>query len=131
MISKQRVIPVVITAVVVGILSLPTTGQDKPETNFYGKGYLVDIECEVIHDTQGNGNWGVTHNRRCLESEASKKSGFALLLPNGTIYRFDPAGNALALQAIASTKKEHDFRIEVTGVLVNNDLHVKSLHLLK
>ena len=127
----KRVIPVAITALVLGILSLPTTGQDKPETTFAAKGYLVDVECAVIHDTQGNGNWGVTHNRRCLESKESAKSGFALLLPNGKIYRFDPDGNALALKVIASTKKDHDFRIEVTGVLVANDLHVKSLALLK
>lgn len=127
----KRVIPVAITAAVVCILFLPTTGQDKPETTFSAKGYLVDIECAVIHDTQGNGNWGVTHNRRCLESEASLKSGFALLLPNGKIYRFDPDGNAMARKVIASTKKDHDFRIEVTGVLVANDLHVTSLVLLK
>jgi hypothetical protein len=131
MINKQGLIPVVITTVVVSILSLSITGQNKPETTFHAKGYLVDIECAVIHDTQGNGNWGVTHNRRCLESEASKKSGFALLLPNGEIYRFDPEGNALALKAIASTKKDNDFRIEVTGVLDNNVLRVTSLLLLK
>ena len=129
----KRIIPAVLTAVGIFVLSLPTTGQNKQatQTAFHDKGYLVDIECAAIHDTDGNGNWGVTHNRSCMESKERVKSGFALLLPNGEIYRFDPEGNALALKAIASTKKDNDFGIEVTGVLDNNVLRVTSLLLLK
>lgn len=129
----KRIIPAILTALGIFVLSLPTTGQNKQatQTAFHGKGYLVDIECAAIHDTDGNGNWGVTHNRSCMESKERMKSGFALLLPNGEIYRFDPAGNALAVKAIASTKKDHDFRIAVAGVLVDKDLRVNSLVLLK
>ena len=120
-----------IAATLLYILSLTAGGQDKPKPGFQAKGYLVDIACAAVHNEHGDGSWGVTHNRRCLESQESAKLGFALLLPNGKVYRFDPDGNALARKAIASTKKEFDFRIEVSGELVGNDLHVKSLTLLK
>src|SRR5262249_46168081 len=120
-----------VAAVLLYVLSLTAGGQDKPKPEFHAKGYLVDIACAAIHSEHGDGSWGVTHNRRCLESQESAKSGFALLLPNGRVYRFDPDGNALARKAIASTKKDFDFRIEVSGELVGNDLRVKSLTLLK
>jgi len=112
-------------------LSVAVGGQAKRDPGFHAKGYLVDIACAAIHSDHDDGSWGVTHNRRCLQSDDSAKAGFALLLPNGKVYRFDPEGNALARRAIASTKKEFDFRIEVSGELVGYDLRVKTLTLLK
>ncbi len=129
--NRQSTGFVAIAAVLVYILSLAAGGQGKREPEFHGTGYLVDIACAAVHSEHGDGSWGVTHNRRCLQSEESAKAGFALLQPNGKVYRFDREGNALARKAIASTKKEFDFRIEVTGELVGNDLRVKTLTLLK
>ena len=113
------------------ILSLAASGQDKRGSGFRTQGYLVDIACAAVHRGRGDGTWGVTHNRHCLESKDSAKAGFALLLPNGRVYRFDANGNTLARKLIVSTKKEFDFRIEVSGELVGNDLRVTSLALLK
>jgi hypothetical protein len=116
-----------IAAVLLYILSLAAGGQEKRDPGFHAKGYLVDIACAAVHSERGDGSWGGTHNRHCLQSQGSATAGFALLLPNGRVYLFDPVGNALARKAIASTRKEFDFRIEVSGELVDKDLRVKSL----
>jgi hypothetical protein len=81
-------------------------------------GYLVDIACAAVHRTRDD-SWAVVHKRDCLSSPESAKSGFALVMPKGKIFRFDPTGNAKAIALINTLiKKEHrddHWLVEVVG----------------
>lgn len=107
--------------------------KDKDKENKIYTGYLVDIACASVHRYDDSG-WGVTHHRKCLDSPESHKAGFALLMPNGRILKFDAGGNTKAIETIKKSKRDFDWRIEVSGNVEEDKdgqrILVKSLRLL-
>jgi len=106
------------------VLLIPAYGATD---DFHGKGYLIDIACGAVHRDSAGNDWEVVHSRNCVASELSSTAGFAMLLPNGTIYRFDTVGNNMAHKVMVSTKKDNDYKIEVEGTVKGNNLYVKTL----
>jgi hypothetical protein len=64
------------------------------------------------------------HTTTCLIQCA--KSGYGIL-ENGKWLKFDSAGNEKALEALKATKKKDHIRVDVTGELAGDSIHVATL----
>ena len=82
-------------------------------------GTLVDVMCKD-KDPAG-------HTRKCAIGCA--KSGYGLVLADGSFVKFDEAGNAKALAALKATSKEKDLKAKVAGKLDGDTVQVESVEL--
>ncbi len=122
-----------------GCLALTGAGNAASSTTL--KGVLLDKECSPNAETrmvsepsphlEGGMLWAYTHKRSCLLMPSCQRSGFGVFTYDDLKFlRFDAAGNAKALALIQASKKQDDFRIEVTGELQGDTLKVSALKLL-
>jgi len=65
------------------------------------------------------------HTTECLIQ--CSRSGYGILLSDGTYLRFDEAGNKRALDALKATKKKAGIRVTVTGDRTGNIIKVTSI----
>lgn len=65
------------------------------------------------------------HTAKCAIQ--CEKSGYGLLLADGTYLKFDAAGNAKALAALKATRKSDHLRANVEGDRQGDEIKVKSL----
>ena len=93
------------------------------------KGTLVDVSCatERANDLD---SLRLKHTRKCLQMPDCDKSGFALLTADNKVLRFDDRGNETARKLIASTDREKQWDIKVSGRLDGDTLTVSKLTLL-
>ncbi|HLJ86830.1 MAG TPA: hypothetical protein VKZ53_08395 [Candidatus Angelobacter sp.] len=103
---------------------------------FHASGSLLDLACGTIHKVNGETGWSVVHSRTCLTSNLRSSAGFAMLVSNGRVYRFDSNGNLIARKIMMTVKKDDGFkedslRVEVDGMLDGTNLYVKSIQRLK
>lgn len=67
------------------------------------------------------------HDKDCALEEACAASGYGLLYDNGKWVKFDENGDKLARAMFESSKKDIDFKAEVTGEMKGDKLLVASL----
>ncbi len=105
------------------------------------QGVLLDKECSPNAETrivsdpsphlEGGMLWAYTHKRQCLLMPSCQRSGYGIVTYDSNKYlKFDAAGNQKALALIQASKKEDDFRIEVTGEIQGDTIKVSTLKLL-
>jgi hypothetical protein len=107
------------------LVSSAWAGRGKKKTF---KGYLVDVSC-VTERASELGTLGIVHTKRCLQMPDCERSGYAVLTGDRKIIRFDAAGNQQAKQLIASSDRDKDYRIVVSGRVEKESIAVSELRL--
>jgi hypothetical protein len=82
-------------------------------------GTVVDVMCKK--------NDLASHTRDCAISCA--KSGFGIVLADGTFIKFDERGNVKALAALKASTKEKDLKAKVTGAKKEDIIQVESIQI--
>jgi hypothetical protein len=82
-------------------------------------GTVVDVMCKK--------NDLASHTRDCAVSCA--KSGFGIVLADGTFIKFDEHGNVKALAALKASTKEKDLKAKVTGTKKEDVIQVDSIQI--
>jgi hypothetical protein len=82
-------------------------------------GTVVDVMCKK--------NDLASHTRDCAISCA--KSGFGIVLADGTFIKFDEHGNVKALAALKASAKEKDLKAKVTGTKKEDVIQVESIQI--
>jgi hypothetical protein len=82
-------------------------------------GTVVDVMCKK--------NDLASHTRDCAISCA--KSGFGIVLADGTFIKFDERGNVKALAALKASAKEKDLKAKVTGAKKEDVIQVESIQI--
>jgi N-acetyl-beta-hexosaminidase len=82
-------------------------------------GTVVDVNCKAKDLAK--------HTRQCALGCA--KSGFGVVLADGKFVKFDEAGNAKTVEMLKAATKEADLKVEVSGTLHGEVLHVDSIKL--
>jgi hypothetical protein len=83
-------------------------------------GTLVDTMCEKKGHL-------AEHTRNCAIGCA--KSGYGIVLGDGTFLKFNAAGNKKALDALKASTKEKDLKATVSGTRKGDSLDVESVQL--
>jgi len=101
------------------------------------EGVLIDKACSFKAETRIVGDHleggmlaAYNHLRTCLLMPDCKKSGYGVFTYDQKYLTFDSAGNQKALELVQASKKEDDFRIEVTGEVQGSNIKVSGLRLL-
>ncbi|MBS1904255.1 MAG: hypothetical protein JSS75_11170 [Bacteroidetes bacterium] len=100
--------------VVCGILAAGSTdllAKTKPGT---WNGILGDKACAA--KMKGDMTKCAGHTKMCATEPMCAKSGYGLTV-DGTFYKFDKKGDAMAAKWLASTKKDKDLEVTVTGTM--------------
>jgi hypothetical protein len=92
-------------------------------------GKLMDVLCRPENVAAGTKK--CPHVRSCMLSERCSRSGYGVILSNGTFLKFDAAGNSKAHAALTALTSEDEVNAKVTGTLKGNDLKVDSLEITK
>jgi len=109
-----------------------------PPSPTHVEGVLIDKTCSYKAETRivpgGHLEGGMleayVHTRQCLLMPDCQKSGYGVFTYDQKYLTFDAAGNQKALALIRSSKKEDDFKVEVTGEIQGDSIKVESLRLL-
>jgi hypothetical protein len=97
------------------------------------KGYLVDKMCatgmakKAPEEAMAK---AAKHTKSCALEESCMESGFGLI-SEGKWYKFDDAGDKLALAWLKKTDKKNDLMVEVSGTHDGDILKVASLKEVK
>lgn len=92
-------------------------------------GTLVDITCAT--DPKANfSKLSSEHSRRCLLMPVCAQSGYALLIDEDRVLRFDTNGNLLARRLIQKNSVNQNWLISVDGLLEADQLNVQRIKLL-
>lgn len=67
------------------------------------------------------------HTRQCALMPDCQKSGYGVFTYGQKFLAFDEAGNKKALAFFKESKKEDDFRVEVTGQIQGDTIKVASI----
>lgn len=106
------------------------------------KGILLDKSCsskaeERIASGTGDGPMmeggmlaAEAHTLECLQMSACQKSGYGVYTSENKYLLFDAVGNRKAIEALKTSKRITDIRVEVTGEVQGNTIRVVSLKLL-
>jgi hypothetical protein len=82
-------------------------------------GTIVDVMCK--------GKDLANHTAKC--AVACSKSGYGLVLGDGSFVKFNEAGNAKALGVLKATTKEKDVKAKVTGTRDGEIIKVESIEI--
>jgi len=105
-----------------------------PETTV--EGVLIDKECSVKAETrvvpgprlEGGILAVYSHTRQCALMPACQRSGYGIFTyGTNRFLPFDEAGNRKAAAFFKESKKEEDFRVEVTGEIQGDVMKVGSI----
>jgi hypothetical protein len=80
-------------------------------------GTVVDVACK--------GKDLASHATKC--AIGCSKSGYGLVTADGKFVKFDEGGNAKALEALKTSKKEKDLKATVTGSMAGEIIKVDSI----
>jgi hypothetical protein len=103
------------------------------------QGVLIDKQCSSKAETrvapgpriEGGMLVAYIHTRQCALMSACQKSGYGVFTYDSNKFlAFDPEGNRKALAIFKNSKKEDDFRVEVTGEVQGDHMKVASIRLL-
>ena len=125
-IHKSLIIAAMLLLSTLSLLS--ATKSSGKKTTIHG--YLVDIACVNDRASEG-GDLGPAHTKKCLQMPACERSGYAIMDAKNNVYKFDAHGNEMAKNLIASTDKEKDWQIVVSGKVAGDQLTVGKLQIQK
>ncbi len=102
------------------------------------QGVLIDRECSSKAETrivpgprlEGGIVVAYNHTRQCALMTECQKSGYGVFTYDNKFLAFDEEGNRKALALLKESKKEDDFRVEVTGEIQGDKLKVTSIKLM-
>jgi len=103
------------------------------------QGVLIDKQCSSKAETrvvpgpriEGGILVAYTHTRQCALMPECQRSGYGVFTyDTDKFLAFDPAGNRKALEIFKDSKKEDDFRVEVTGEVQGDSMKVENIRLL-
>lgn len=98
--------------------------------NVHLHGTLIDLTC--WNDRSGDTSTLLReHTKRCLQMPDCIASGYAIVTPDGQVYKLDSASNDSTTKWIATTQKDANWRVDVKGRLENGLLDVKKIQLQK
>lgn len=103
------------------------------------QGVLIDKQCSSKAETrvapgpriEGGMLVAYTETRQCALMPACQRSGYGVFTYDSNKFlAFDAEGNRKALAIFKDSKKEDDFRVEVTGEIQGDRMKVASIKLL-
>lgn len=71
------------------------------------------------------------HSKPCLQMPDCAHSGYAIVTPDGKVYKMDPASNDSTTKWIAATSHDANWRVDVKGRVSDGLLDVKKIQLEK
>lgn len=119
---------------IVGVLSAwLSTASDNSETKV--QGVLIDKMCSYKGESRvapgpriDGGILAIyPHTKQCALMPDCQKSGYGVFTYGQKFLAFDEAGNKKALAFFKESKKEDDFRVEVTGRIQGDTIKVTSI----
>lgn len=117
----------------VGLLaffSAPLHAKEASGKNVHLQGTLIDMTC--WNDRSGDTSKLLReHTKQCLQMPDCIRSGYAVVTPNGQVYKMDAASNESTTKWIAVTPKDANWRVDVEGRMENGLLDVKKIQLKK
>ena len=130
----RRLRKICIGALLVGLVGIAAqTSETKVQ------GVLIDKQCSYKAETRvipgGRLAGGIleayTHTRGCALMPDCQKSGYGVFTyDTNKFLAFDEAGNRKAFAILRDSKKEDDFRVEVTGEIQGDIMKVAAIRLL-
>jgi hypothetical protein len=95
------------------------------------KAYSSQVEVRLVPGPRLEGGMIVAeaHTREDALKPESQKSGYGIYTQDNKFYAFDAKGNALALEALKTSKKLDDLEVEVTGEIQGDTVKVATLKL--
>jgi hypothetical protein len=102
------------------------------------EGVLIDKACSYKAETRvvpgpslaGGIVVAYGHTRQCALMPECQRSGYGVFSYDNKFLAFDEAGNRKALAIFKESKKEDDFRVEVTGEVQGDVMKVSTIKLL-
>ena len=94
-------------------------------------GTLIDNLCWNDR-TEDAGKLLREHSKACLQMPDCVRSGYAIVTPDGKVYKMDPASNQSTTQWIAATLHDANWQVDVKGrVQPDGMLDVSKIQLQK
>lgn len=112
------------TSVVVALVMLMSTAVFGAEK---WTGWLVDNACSGRMKAEGGVEKAKAHSTKCALMPNCEKSGYALVVEDGKVYKLDAAGNAKAVEIFKATKSDKGLNATVEGTLEGDTIKVTSL----
>lgn len=119
-----------IVALLLLACALPLHASNAQGKKVHLRGTLIDMTC-------WNARTGDTakllreHSKPCLQMPDCIHSGYAVVTPDGQVYKMDAASNDSTTKWIASTSHDADWRVDVKGRMSDGLLDVKKIQLQK
>ncbi|HTK94460.1 MAG TPA: hypothetical protein VL382_02385 [Terriglobales bacterium] len=93
-------------------------------------GHLVDVACASENIQKPKADFATKHSKQCLQMPECEESGYGLLTSDNKLIKFDKASNEQAKKFIATTNKDRDWSVAVTGTMnADSTLKVDSIKL--
>ena len=90
--------------------------------------FAADSWTGTLSDVMCKGKDQAEHTAKC--AVACAKSGYGLVMSDGSFVKFDKEGDAKALAALKETSKEKDLKAKVTGTREGDTIKVESVEIL-
>ncbi|HET9088572.1 MAG TPA: hypothetical protein VFN53_13715 [Acidobacteriaceae bacterium] len=117
-------------AVALLFFSIPLHAKPATGKNVHLHGTLIDMTC--WNDRSGDTSTLLReHTKRCLQMPDCIRSGYAVVTPDGQVYKMDAASNDSTTKWIAATPQDANWRVDVKGRVENGLLDVKKIQLQK
>lgn len=116
------------------VLSLLVLGKpsfaDAHAKRVHLHGTLIDLTC--WNDRTGDAATLLReHTKRCMQMPDCIRSGYAVVTPDGKVYKLDPASNESTTKWIAATTQDANWRVDVKGRVQDGLLDVTKIQLQK
>lgn len=90
-------------------------------------GWVVDNACSARMKGEGGLEKAKGHSVKCALMPNCEKSGYALVVADGKVYKLDATGNAKAVEAFKATKSEKGLQATVEGTLDGDTIKVTAI----
>lgn len=111
-------------------VALPLQAKEAAGKNVHLHGTLIDMTC--WNDRSGDTSTLLReHTKKCLQMPDCIGSGYAIVTPDGQVYKMDPTSNDSTTKWIAATQKDANWRVDVKGRVEHGLLDVKKIQLQK
>ena len=116
--------------VLLALVSIPLQAKPSPGKNVHLHGTLIDMTC--WNDRSGDTSTLLReHTKRCMQMPDCIASGYAIVTPDGQVYKMDAVSNDSTTKWIAATQQDANWRVDVKGRVENGLLDVKKIQLQK
>lgn len=132
---KMRTLPnrffaLILAIAVICMFGLPARASESHGKKVHLHGTLIDMTC--WNSRQGDtATFLHEHSKACLQMPDCVRSGYAVVTPDGKVYKLDAASNEVATQWIAATQHDADWQVDVKGRVSDGLLDVNKIRLQK